>query len=134
VREAHVALPVVAGLVLDAGGSLLIAQRPPGGWQPGKWEFPGGKIEPGESELQALQRELAEELGLQVTAARKLFFFEHQYTDRRVKIALWLVTDYAGEPRGLEGQALRWVMPSELDSVDLLDADKPVVPRLLRAL
>lgn len=133
-REAHLALPVVAAVVVNARGNLLIAQRPPGGWQPGKWEFPGGKIEPGESELQALTRELAEEVGLQVSSARKLFFFEHQYTDRRVKVALWLVTDYVGEARGLEGQALRWVMPSELETVDLLDADKPVVPRLLRAL
>jgi 8-oxo-dGTP diphosphatase len=133
-RAAHVSLPVVAAVLMNASGELLIAQRPPGGWQAGKWEFPGGKIEPGETQLQALQREVAEEIGVQVSAARKLFFFEHQYTDRRVQVALWLVTAYTGEPRGMEGQALRWVSPSELESIDLLDADKPVVPRLLRSL
>ncbi|MEO7775413.1 MAG: 8-oxo-dGTP diphosphatase MutT [Steroidobacteraceae bacterium] len=127
-------LPVVAAVLVNAAGEVLIAQRPPGGWQAGKWEFPGGKIEPGETERAALQREIAEELGVQVDAARKLFDFEHTYPDRTVRLALWLVHGYSGAPRGLEGQVLRWLAPAELASVDLLDADKPIVPRLLGSL
>lgn len=112
---------------------VLIAQRPPGKWQAGRWEFPGGKIEPGESPEAAVCRELHEELGVAVEALRPIDVFRHDYPDRSVEISLWLVPDFAGEPRGLDGQALRWVAAAELAAVDLLEADLPMIDPLRRA-
>lgn len=129
-------LRVVAGALCDPAvpGRVLIAQRPVGKWQAGRWEFPGGKVEPGEAEREALDRELREELGVQVLAARQLGVFEHDYADRRVAIALWLVTAFHGDPQGRDGQALRWVPASELAGCDLLEADQPMLPMLREAL
>jgi 8-oxo-dGTP diphosphatase len=129
-------LRVVAAALRDPllPGRVLIAQRPAGKWQAGRWEFPGGKVEAGESEREALVRELAEELGVQVLAARPLGLFEHDYGDRSVAIALWLVTGFGGEPQGCDGQALRWVEQAELSGCDLLEADLPMLPALREAL
>jgi 8-oxo-dGTP diphosphatase len=113
---------------------VLIAQRPAGKWQAGRWEFPGGKIEAGESEREALGRELAEELGVRVLDARQLGVFEHDYADRSVAITLWFVTDFQGDPQGRDGQALRWVAGPELSGCDLLEADLPMLPRLREAI
>jgi 8-oxo-dGTP diphosphatase len=113
---------------------LLIAQRPPGSWRAGAWEFPGGKIERGESAEQALQRELREELGVVASGLVSLGAFVHHYPDRSVEIHLWLVTRFDGEPRGLDGQALRWVAPGALAGCDLLEADQPMIEPLRRAL
>jgi 8-oxo-dGTP diphosphatase len=113
---------------------VLIAQRPPGKWQAGRWEFPGGKIEAEESAGDALLRELREELGITVRAARPIGEFPHDYGDRKVRIALWLVTAYDGTPAGLDGQALRWVGLDALPACDLLEADQPMIAPLRRAL
>lgn len=113
---------------------LLIAQRPGGKWQAGRWEFPGGKIEAGESAADAAHRELAEELGVRARHLIGVDSFRHDYPDRSVEIVLWLVTDFEGEPRGLDGQALRWVAPAELVHSDLLEADQPMIEPLLAAL
>jgi len=113
---------------------VLIAQRPEGKWQAGRWEFPGGKIEPSESPGDAVVRELREELGVTVRAARPLGDFTHHYTDRSVCIALWLVSAWEGEPEGLDGQALRWVGLTQLPDCDLLEADRPMLEPLRRAL
>lgn len=110
---------------------ILIAQRPPGAWQAGRWEFPGGKVEPGESDAVALQRELREELGIAIIDATPLGVFAHSYPDRSVEIALWLVRSFAGEPEGLDGQALRWVPADALAACDLLEADIPMIEPLL---
>ena len=125
---------VVAAAVVDRTGRVLIAQRPPGKWQAGRWEFPGGKIEPGEDEESAVRRELMEELGLRVDAAERLMEVTHDYADRRVAIGLWLVLRHEGEPRGLDGQALQWVAADDLASRDLLEADLPMLPVLRAAL
>jgi 8-oxo-dGTP diphosphatase len=129
-------LRVVAAALCDPAipGRVLIAQRPVGKWQAGRWEFPGGKIEVNESERDALDRELAEELGIRVLAAQPLGVFEHDYADRRVAITLWLVTAFEGEPRGCDGQSLRWVAGAELTECDLLEADQPMLPPLREAL
>ncbi|TLZ37802.1 MAG: (deoxy)nucleoside triphosphate pyrophosphohydrolase, partial [Gammaproteobacteria bacterium] len=79
---------VVAAALYDASGRVLIAQRPPGKHLPGRWEFPGGKVADGEDELAALARELREELGVEVTAARPLMRLEHSYGDRDVELSL----------------------------------------------
>jgi 8-oxo-dGTP diphosphatase len=113
---------------------VLIAQRPAGKWQAGRWEFPGGKIEQAETAGDAVVRELREELGVVVRAARPLGDFPHDYPDRSVRIALWLVSAWDGVPEGLDGQALRWVDLAALEHCDLLEADRPMLEPLRQAL
>jgi 8-oxo-dGTP diphosphatase len=121
---------VVAAALYDARGRVLIAQRPQGKHQAGRWEFPGGKVAPGESEAAALARELREELGIEVTASRPFMRLEHSYADRSVELSMWIVERFAGAPRSLEDQALRWVAPADLGQADLLEADRPFVEAL----
>ena len=123
-------LHVVAGVLTDAAGRVLIAQRPPGKHLAGGWEFPGGKRDEGESREAALRREFAEELGVEVRAARPLIRYAHDYPERRVDLDVWRITAHTGEPRGLEGQAIDWCAPEELMAHDLLPADKPIVTAL----
>ena len=125
-------LHVVAAAVTDAEGRVLIAQRPPGKRQAGSWECPGGKVEAGETRVEALARELHEELGITVIGQpRPLIRVRHAYPFGEVLIDMWVVTRYEGELRGLDGQALRWCTPDELATVDLLPADRPIL-RVLR--
>jgi 8-oxo-dGTP diphosphatase len=121
---------VVAAALYDDGGRVLIAQRPAGKHMAGRWEFPGGKVSAGESEVRALARELHEELGIEVVAARPFMRLTHAYADRDVELSLWLVERYAGEPRPLDRQQLRWVVPAHLGGVDILEADRPFVAAL----
>jgi 8-oxo-dGTP diphosphatase len=131
-------LGVVAAALLRPGANgapeVLIAQRPPGKWQAGRWEFPGGKVEAGETPEVALRREVFEELGARATHVLELQTFRHDYPDRSVEITLWLVPRFEGEVRSLDGQALRWVDPAELGHCDLLEADLPMIEPLLAAL
>jgi 8-oxo-dGTP diphosphatase len=122
---------VVAGALFDAHGRVLIAQRPPGSHMAGRWEFPGGKIDAGETELQALGRELAEELGVRLLGAEHMLELTHDYPERRVILSMWTVTGYEGAPSSLDGQALKWVSPVELAGEDLLEADRPIVSALV---
>ena len=124
------AILVVAAALYDAAGRVLIAQRPPGRHQAGRWEFPGGKVAPQESEAAALTRELREELGIEVAASRPLMRLQHSYPDRCVELSLWIVERYRGSPRPLDGQQLRWVAPQLLEREDLLEADRPFVAAL----
>jgi len=121
---------VVAAALYDRLGRVLIAERPPGKHMAGRWEFPGGKVAKGESELAALQRELAEELGIEVRAARAFMRLQHDYPDRRVELSLWIVQAYAGLPASREGQGLKWVVPAGLGAEDMLEADRPFVTAL----
>lgn len=121
---------VIAGALFDEAGRVLIAQRPPGKHLAGGWEFPGGKLEPGEAPLDGLKRELREELGVEVQAANPLIAYEHAYADRSVLLDLWRVARFIGEPASLDGQALRWVRLDELDTVGLLEADRPMIAAL----
>jgi 8-oxo-dGTP diphosphatase len=95
------AVRVVAAVLRDASGRVLIAQRPPGRHMAGYWEFPGGKIAPGESGEQALTRELAEELGVSLRRCHPLLQLRHDYADRVVELDVFVVDDYGGEPSGL---------------------------------
>ena len=118
---------VAAGILCDEAGRILITERLCDGPFNGLWEFPGGKIVAGETASAALQRELAEELGIEVTAYSTFMNLRHEYDDRIVSIEFFMVRDWNNEPTGREGQALRWVPKGELDSSELLPADVPVV-------
>jgi 8-oxo-dGTP diphosphatase len=118
---------VVAAVLRDERGRVLIAQRPAGKHMGGYWEFPGGKIAPGESGEQALTRELAEELGVALRRCHPLLQLRHDYPDRVVELDVYEIDDYGGEPSGLEAQALKWVAAAELGGVGLLPADRPII-------
>ncbi len=125
-------LHVVAGALFDATGRVLIAQRPAGKALAGRWEFPGGKLQADEDPYAGLVRELREELGVQVQAAERLIRYPHAYPERTVWLDMWIVTNWSGEPRGLDGQALKWVEPARLHEEDILEADQPIVAELAR--
>lgn len=121
---------VAAGILCDAEGRILIAERLGGGPFHGLWEFPGGKIGADETSAQALSRELAEELGIEVTTCAPFMNLRHEYDDRIVTIEFFIVSDWNSDPVGREGQALRWVRRERLDADELLPADVPVVEAL----
>jgi mutator protein MutT len=121
---------VAAGVLVDRGGRVLIAQRPPGKHLAGAWEFPGGKLEPGESPRTGLEREIREEIGVAIEHPRPLLRLRHTYDYGEVLLDVWVVRRYRGEPRGLDGQALRWCPRGELANADLLPADRPIVEAL----
>ncbi|HET9863510.1 MAG TPA: 8-oxo-dGTP diphosphatase MutT [Steroidobacteraceae bacterium] len=123
-------LRVVAAALFDAQRRVLIAQRPPGKHMAGWWEFPGGKVAQGESDAQALERELREELGVQALAHRPITTLSHEYPDRIVDLVLWHASIAGGEPRGLDGQQLKWVACQSLGNERLLPADLPLIPAL----
>ncbi len=121
---------VVAGALTDSADRVLLAQRPEGKHLAGGWEFPGGKLEPGETRYEALVRELKEELGIEVVTARPLIHARHQYPTREILLDVWVVSEYRGEPAGLDGQALRWCARADLPAAKLLPADRPIVTAL----
>lgn len=120
-------LQVAAGILRDPAGRVLISERLGDGPFNGLWEFPGGKIGSDETSIQALTRELAEEIGIQVTASRHFMSLRHEYPDRGVEIEFFLVCDWQNKPIGREGQRLRWVDAASLDAAELLPANVPVV-------
>lgn len=125
---------VAAGILRDPAGRVLISERRCDGPFDGLWEFPGGKICDGESPVDALHRELVEELGIHVTGFEAFMKLHHEYPDRTVNLEFFLVTGWHGEPRGVEGQGLRWLALEQLDPDELLPADAPVVDALQQIL
>ncbi len=123
---------VVAAVIYDPEGRVLVSQRPAGKSLAGRWEFPGGKIEPEENAKAALKRELLEELGIRASALRPVFELEHEYPERHVELSVWVVDQYSGVPAGLEGQPLRWERPAALRSIGMLPADLPIIDWLER--
>jgi 8-oxo-dGTP diphosphatase len=124
-------LNVVAGALFDAAGRVLITQRPPGKALAGRWEFPGGKLHDGEDAFAGLVRELGEELDVEVRSGERLLRYSHAYPERVVWLDMWIVSAWSGEPRGLEGQALKWVELPALPTEDILEADRPIIEALL---
>lgn len=122
-------LPVVAVAMTDAQGRVLIAQRPFDKEHGGLWEFPGGKIEPGESPEAALVRELREELGVTIAPERlePLTFSSAGRGARHLLLLLYRCTAWQGEPRPLDAAAIRWVFPVALGDYDMPPADRPFV-------
>jgi 8-oxo-dGTP diphosphatase len=116
--------------LFDAQHRVLIAERPFGKHMAGWWEFPGGKVSPGETDATALERELREELGIDSRAESEIMTLSHEYPDRIVDLVLWKARLVAGEPRGLDGQALKWVDCQSLGNERLLPADEPFIAAL----
>lgn len=121
---------VVAGVIRDPRGRILLARRSGGRDLAGLWEFPGGKREPGESSEQALARELKEELGIEAEVGHTLIEVPQQYPDKRIRLEVRDVLRWKGSPRGREGQALTWVAPERLGRYSMPPADRPVVGML----
>ncbi|HTR49297.1 MAG TPA: (deoxy)nucleoside triphosphate pyrophosphohydrolase [Kofleriaceae bacterium] len=123
---------VVAGLIIGDDGRVLIAQRRADQALPLQWEFPGGKVEPGEAPVAALARELGEELGVAVEVGRVWDVLFHPYPDFDLVMLVYACRIVAGEPRAVEVAAVAWVAPGELPAWDVLPADRPLVDRLVR--
>lgn len=123
-------LRVVAAALFDVEGRVLIAQRPVGKHMAGWWEFPGGKVAAGESDRDALVRELREELGVESRAITEIMTLSHEYPDRIVDLVLWRAEILAGEPQSLDGQQIKWVRPHALGDEKLLPADSPFIAAL----
>ncbi len=121
---------VAVGLLVE-GGRVFVARRPADGrpWG-GRWEFPGGKLAPGEDTRTALARELAEELGIELIAAEPWMRVSHRYPDQTVSLEVWRVLRWRGRPYGREGQQTRWVPCADLLALDFPQADLPILRRL----
>lgn len=124
---------VAAGVILNQRNEVLLALRPLHKHQGGLWEFPGGKIEEGESVESALARELLEELGIVVLACEPFLVTEHDYGDKQVCLEVRLVRQHAGRARGREGQDLAWVPIQGLSEKRFPAANDPIVKALLSA-
>lgn len=128
-RVVHVAVAVIR----DAAGRVLVAQRLPHQHLAGLWEFPGGKIEPGETLFDGMRREIREELGIEVEALAPLLRIEHAYPEKTVLLDVWRVLRWNGNApagQGAEGQPLRWVHPQEMNPEEFPGADVPIIKAL----
>ena len=127
---------VSAIALVDADGRVLLAQRPEGKSLAGMWEFPGGKVEPGETPELCIRREIKEELG--VTLCENCFtpltFVSHQYQEFHLLMLLYVARRWEGIPQSLEGQALVWKRPMEMRALPMPPADIPLVAALIDAL
>jgi len=123
---------VVAVALIDIDGRVLLAQRPEGKAMAGLWEFPGGKVQPGETPETALIRELKEELGIDVAEAclAPLSFASHRYDRFHLLMPLYACRRWTGSPEAREGQRLAWVRPQKLEHYPMPPADKPLVAML----
>lgn len=132
-RPARPILLVVACALVDADGRVLIAQRPEGKQLAGLWEFPGGKVEPGETPEETLIRELREELGIETQAAclAPLTFASHGYDGFHLLMPLYVCRKFTGIPQPLDAQALKWVKPIKLRDYPMPPADAPLIPFLI---
>lgn len=123
---------VSAVALIDIDGRVLLAQRPEGKSLAGMWEFPGGKVEPGETPEVALIRELHEELGIETwqSCLAPLTFASHSYEGFHLLMPLFACRNWEGVPQGREGQALKWVRPLDMRDYPMPPADLPLIPIL----
>ena len=118
---------VAVGVILDTQNRILIARRASTAHQGGLWEFPGGKVEPGETVHEALYRELREELGIETGSASPLLEVRHDYGDQRVLLDVWVVREFTGVAQGREGQPVVWVLPESLKDYEFPEANVAIV-------
>jgi 8-oxo-dGTP diphosphatase len=118
---------VVAGVIRDSGGRILVTRRPEGRHMAGLWEFPGGKVHPHEHPEQALIRELREELGVDAAVVAPVTFGVHDERDRRIVLLFYEARITSGEPEALDGQEIRWVTPIELGGLSTPPADARLI-------
>lgn len=120
----------VGAAIVVRGGRILIARRRPGDTFAGLWEFPGGKVRPGERPSAATRRECAEELGIDVTVQEEVRVIEHEYPGRHVLLHFFRCALAAGEPRAIQCAEWAWVTPDELPRYEFLPADAPLIEEL----
>jgi 8-oxo-dGTP diphosphatase len=121
---------VMAAVMRDADGRVLLARRPAGKHLAGMWEFPGGKLEPDETPLVGLARELHEELGITLQHAEPLIRVPYRYVGHELLLDAWQTGQWEGTPQSLEGQALQWLPPAQIDPAMLTPADRPILQAL----
>ncbi len=121
---------VAVAVIVNQHEQVLISKRSAAQHQGNKWEFPGGKVEQGETSRQALNREIKEELGLDIQSADLLTIITHQYTDKKVQLDVYQVSDWQGEPSALEAQPIRWVEKSELHQYEFPQANVEILKLL----
>ncbi|MGZ3744398.1 MAG: 8-oxo-dGTP diphosphatase MutT [Pseudobdellovibrionaceae bacterium] len=126
-------IPVVAGF-LKKDGKILVGQRPENNSLPGQWEFPGGKIEPGETPEQALMRELQEELGIDVEVGDLKLACTHSYGDVGILILFYEILFWKGQPKARHHMMLEWIHPEELKHRNIPEANRKILDRIYRAL
>ncbi|MES2057651.1 MAG: (deoxy)nucleoside triphosphate pyrophosphohydrolase [Pseudomonadota bacterium] len=126
--------PVVAAALIDGAGRVLVQRRPPGKMMAGLWEFPGGKLEPGETPEAALIRELEEELGIIVSPAAiaPAAFASEALGERHLLLLLYICRDWSGTPCALDATAIDWVAPADLHALAMPPADLPLIGLLER--
>ncbi|MFT4629251.1 MAG: 8-oxo-dGTP diphosphatase [Cryomorphaceae bacterium] len=124
-------IEVAVGIVYNQAGHVLVGQRVVEDMYFNKWEFPGGKLEQGESSEFALVREFREEVGIHIIRSRPLMLLEHDYPDRQVRLHVRIVEDYQGEVQSLEGQAIKWVAPMDLQELDFLQGNQAILEALI---
>ena len=123
----------VAVGVIRRNGKIFVSKRADDLHQGGKWEFPGGKREAGETMADALGRELLEEIGIRVLEQVPLMVIEHDYGDKKVCLDIRLVDAFEGEPHGNEGQVTQWVDVAALSGLEFPEANKPIIEKLINA-
>lgn len=127
-RQAHI--EVAAAVIVGPDNQILLSLRSPDAHQGGKWEFPGGKFETNETPHQALIRELKEELDINVLEASEYLHLSHDYAEKSVTLHVFKVTDFSGEPHGMEGQEVRWFSVAELEALEFPDANYPILEKI----
>lgn len=121
---------VAAAILSECEQKLFVAKRARQVHQGGLWEFPGGKKEHGETAEQALSRELEEEIGIKIKSVLPLIKLEHDYGDKLVELDVYVVKNFSGEPRGVEGQLTKWINLTDIDSYDFPEANLAIIKAL----
>jgi len=131
-KVVHVAVGVVVQDTMQGKGKYFLTKRLANVHQGNKWEFPGGKVEKGESVAQALSRELKEEIAIEVLSCQPLIVIEHQYTDKKVCLNVFIVDNYLGEPSAQEGQGQGWFSLAQLQELDFPEANQAIISELIK--
>ena len=127
IKRVHVAV----GVIINSQQEFLLAKRLDHLHQGGKWEFPGGKVERGETVTEALKRELKEEVNIDISSSSPLMEISHDYPDKQVLLDIHLVCHFEGEATGLEKQEICWVPKSELEHYEFPEANQPILEKIL---